>query len=127
VVGRGGTPVTTTMQCMFQGWNMHTPGKYRELVFGIASEEIGHVDSNGNPWQGSFVTASGNLLADFTANANAEMQGRQQVARPYHMTDDHGVRDPLRRADPLSCLASAPVCPLPGGWRAGFRSGSRGC
>jgi Mn-containing catalase len=32
------------MQYMFQGWNMHTPGKYRDLVFGIASEEIGHVE-----------------------------------------------------------------------------------
>jgi Mn-containing catalase len=53
------------------------------------------VDSNGNPWQGSYITASGNLLADFTANANAEMQGRLQVARLYHMTDDPGVRDLL--------------------------------
>jgi len=51
------------------------------------------VDSNGNPWQGSYITASGNMLADFTANANAEMQGRVQAARIYHMTDDHGVRD----------------------------------
>jgi Mn-containing catalase len=49
----------------------------------------------GNPWQGTYVTASGNLLADFTANANAEMQGRLQVARLYHMTDDHGVRELL--------------------------------
>jgi Mn-containing catalase len=138
--------ITVAMQYMFQGWNMHTPGKYRDLVFGIASEEIGHVemlatmiaqllekaplgvtsdavqddptvaavvggtdvqqaivagagarpvDSNGNPWQGSYVTASGNLLADFHANANAEMQGRTQVARLYHMTDDHGVRELL--------------------------------
>ena len=53
------------------------------------------VDSNGNPWSGSYVTASGNLLADFTSNANAEMQGRVQVARLYHMTDDHGIRDML--------------------------------
>jgi Mn-containing catalase len=53
------------------------------------------VDSNGNPWQGSYITASGNLLADFTANANAEMQGRLQAARLYHMTDDAGVRDLL--------------------------------
>jgi Mn-containing catalase len=53
------------------------------------------VDSNGNPWQGSYVTASGNLLADFMSNANAEMQGRLQVARLYHMTDDAGVRDLL--------------------------------
>jgi Mn-containing catalase len=53
------------------------------------------VDSNGNPWQGSYITASGNLLADFTANANAEMQGRLAVARLYHMTDDKGVQDML--------------------------------
>ncbi|PPH25463.1 manganese catalase family protein [Rathayibacter toxicus] len=53
------------------------------------------VDSMGNPWQGSYITASGNLLADFMANANAEMQGRLQVARLYNMTDDHGVRDLL--------------------------------
>jgi Mn-containing catalase len=138
--------ITIAMQYMFQGWNMHTPGKYRDLVFGIASEEIGHVemlatmiaqlleksplgitsdavqddpavaaviggtdvqhaivagagarpvDSNGNPWQGTYVTATGNLLADFQANANGEMQGRLQAARLYHMTDDHGVRDLL--------------------------------
>jgi Mn-containing catalase len=138
--------ITVAMQYMFQGWNMHLPGKYRDLVFGIAAEEIGHVemlatmiaqllddaplgvtskavqddptvaaviggmdvqhaivagagarpvDSRGNPWQGAYITASGNLLADFTANANAEMQGRVQVARLYHMTDDSGVRDLL--------------------------------
>ncbi|MBF4567836.1 manganese catalase family protein [Plantibacter sp. VKM Ac-2880] len=138
--------ITVALQYQFQGWNMHIPGKYRDLVFGIGAEEMGHVemlavmiaqlleksplgitedavqddptvaaiiggtdvqhaivagagarpvDSMGNPWQGSFITSSGNLLADFTANANAEMQGRVQVARLYHMTDDSGVRDLL--------------------------------
>ncbi|GAA1139670.1 manganese catalase family protein [Nesterenkonia lutea] len=53
------------------------------------------VDSNGNPWNAGYVTASGNLLADFTSNINAEMQGRTQVARLYHQTDDPGVRDLL--------------------------------
>ena len=53
------------------------------------------VDSNGNPWTAGYITASGNLLADFTSNLNAEMQGRIQVARLYHMTDDKGVRDLL--------------------------------
>ncbi|MDU0367738.1 manganese catalase family protein [Microbacterium sp. NPDC089180] len=138
--------ISVAMQYQFQAWNMHMPGKYRDLVFGIGAEEMGHVemlaimiaqlleksplgiteeavqddptvaaviggtdiqhgivagagarpvDANGNPWQGSFITASGNLLADFTANANAEMQGRVQVARLYHQTDDHGVKDLL--------------------------------
>ncbi|MCW2667272.1 MAG: manganese catalase [Frankiales bacterium] len=139
--------ISVAMQYMFQAWNMHIPGKYRDLVFGIGAEEMGHVemlatmiaqllekaplgvtkdalqddptvaaviggmdvqhaivagagarpvDSNGNPWQGAFITCSGNLLADFTANANAEMQGRVQAARLFHMTDDSGVRDLLR-------------------------------
>lgn len=138
--------ITVALQYQFQAWNMHIPGKYRDLVYGIGAEEMGHVemlaimiaqllekaplgitddavqndptvaaviggtdvqhgivagagaravDSNGNPWMGSYLTASGNLLADFQANANAEMQGRLQVARLYHMTDDHGVRDLL--------------------------------
>lgn len=138
--------ITVAMQYGFQAWNMHIPGKWRDLLFGIGAEEFGHVemlavmiaqllekapatdtesavksdpvmaaviggmdvqhaivagagaravDSRGNPWQGSYVTASGNLLADFHANANAEMQGRLQVARLYHMTDDKGVQNLL--------------------------------
>ncbi|WP_299302640.1 manganese catalase family protein [uncultured Brachybacterium sp.] len=138
--------ITVAMQYGFQAWNVHIPGKYKDLLYGIGAEEFGHVemlatmiaqllekapmgvtedavqsdptiaaivggtdvqhaivagagarpvDSNGNPWSGSYITASGNLLADFTSNANAEMQGRLQVARLYHMTDDSGVRDLL--------------------------------
>ena len=138
--------ITVAMQYGFQAWNVHIPGKYRDLLYSIAAEEFSHVemlaimiarllenapvgivgdavqndptvaavvggmdvqhaivagagarpvDSNGNPWQGSYITASGNLLADFTANANAELQGRLQVARLWHMTNDKGVRDML--------------------------------
>nr|WP_267901689.1 manganese catalase family protein [Jiangella rhizosphaerae] len=138
--------ITVAMQYGFQSWNVHIPGKYRDLLFGIGTEEFGHVemlatmiaqllekapvgvtedavqddptvaavvggtdiqhaivagagarpvDSMGNPWSASYISASGNLLADFTANANAEMQGRLQVARLYHMTDDAGGRDLL--------------------------------
>jgi len=138
--------ITVAMQYGFQAWNSHIPGKYKDLLYGIGAEEMGHVemlatmicqllekapigitddavqsdpvvaavmggtdlqhaivagagarpvDSMGNPWSAGYVTASGNLLADFTANANAEMQGRVQVARLYHMTDDKGVRDLL--------------------------------
>lgn len=138
--------ITIAMQYSFQAWNMHIPGRYRDMMFGIAAEEFGHVemlavmiaqllekaplgitddavqddptvaavvggmdvqhaivngagsapvDSNGVPWQGGYIAASGNLLADFTANVNAEMQGRLQAARLYNMTDDHGVREML--------------------------------
>lgn len=50
-------------------------------------------DSNGVPWNAGYIVASGNLLADFRANVNAESQGRLQVARLYSMTDDRGVKD----------------------------------
>lgn len=52
-------------------------------------------DSVGVPWNGNYIISSGNLLADIRANINAESQGRLQVARLYHMTDDPGVRDML--------------------------------
>jgi len=66
-------------------------------------------DSNGVPWSGAFIIASGNLLADFYANVNAEAQGRLQVARIYHMTDDPGIWPPP--APP----ASWPSCRQRGG------------
>ncbi len=52
-------------------------------------------DSVGNLWNAGFMTASGNLLADFRFNVTAESQGRLQVARLYNMTNDTGVRDML--------------------------------
>jgi len=52
-------------------------------------------DSVGYPWNGRYVTASGNLLADFRYNLTAESQGRLQAVRLYNMTDDPGVRDML--------------------------------
>jgi Mn-containing catalase len=53
-------------------------------------------DSNGTPWNGKYIIASGNLLADFRANAAAEAQGRLQTARLYNMSDDPGVRAMLK-------------------------------
>ena len=53
------------------------------------------VDSAGNPWTAGYMTASGNLLADFRFNLTAESQGRLQVARLYNLTQDTGVRDML--------------------------------
>ncbi|WP_156290528.1 manganese catalase family protein [Oceanobacillus salinisoli] len=52
-------------------------------------------DSNGNRWTANYIIASGNLIADFRANLNAESQGRLQVARLYEMTNDRGVKDML--------------------------------
>jgi Mn-containing catalase len=53
------------------------------------------VDSQGNRWTADFITASGNLMADFRFNVTAESQGRLQAARLYNMTDDPGVKDML--------------------------------
>jgi Mn-containing catalase len=52
-------------------------------------------DSVGYPWVARYIIASGNLLADFRANLNAESQGRLQACRLYEMTDDRGVKDML--------------------------------
>ncbi|SFB04654.1 Mn-containing catalase [Lentibacillus halodurans] len=52
-------------------------------------------DSAGYPWNARYTIGSGNLLADFRANLNAESQGRLQVVRLYESTTDPGVRDML--------------------------------
>ena len=52
-------------------------------------------DSVGYPWNGRYIVASGNLLADFRSNLHAESQGRLQAVRLYEMSDDPGVKDTL--------------------------------
>lgn len=147
LIGGAFGEMTVTMQYLFQGWNCRMPGKYKDLIMDVATEEIGHVemiatmvarllegapatattkaaladpivgaviggmdpqqaivagggalpaDSNGYPWNGRYIIASGNLLADFRANAAAEAQGRLQTARLYNMTDDPGVKNMLK-------------------------------
>lgn len=134
------------MQYLFQGFNCRADAKYKDLLYDVGTEEIGHVemlatmisrlldnapadvqedayksnpaiaavmsgmnpqhaivsglgamasDSEGYPWNAKYIISSGNLLADFRANLNAEAQGRLQVTRLYAMTDDPGVRDML--------------------------------
>jgi Mn-containing catalase len=52
-------------------------------------------DSNGVPFNGSWVVASGNLAADMYANVMAEATGRVLATRLYEMTDDPGMKDML--------------------------------
>jgi Mn-containing catalase len=144
VLGGKWGEMTVALQYLYQGWNCRLPGKYKDMLLDIGTEELAHVemittcidrlldvsplsegeargnslkaewaatnpqhqivngggaypaDSVGVPWSGAFVTASGNLYADFMLNATAEMQGRLQVARLFHMTDDPGVKQLLR-------------------------------
>ncbi len=139
--------MTVMMQYLWQGWNCRIPGKYKDMIMDIGTEEIGHVEmlvtmmarllegapseaqaqaaaanpalaavlggqnvqhaivtggaamptnSQGVPWNGGYIVASGNLLADFRHNVAAEAQSRLQTARVYNMTDDPGVKDTLQ-------------------------------
>src|SRR3954462_10530210 len=151
VLGGEWGEMTVATQYLLQGWNCRLPGKYKDMLLAIGTEELAHVemivtmidrlldhqplkpdsadrsketaagygqtnpqhaivngggayyrDSMGLPWSGGYVTASGNLMADFHYNATAEMQGRLQVSRLYNMTDDPGVKDLLRFLLPLT-------------------------
>jgi Mn-containing catalase len=139
--------MTVMMQYLWQGWNCRIPGKYKDMIMDIGTEEIGHVEmlvtlmarllegapsetqasaaaanpalaavlggmnvqhaivtggaamptnSQGVPWNGGYIVASGNLLADFRSNVSAEAQSRLQTARVYQMTDDPGVKATLQ-------------------------------
>lgn len=52
-------------------------------------------DSNGNPFNASWVVATGNLVSDMYANVAAESSGRMLVTRLWELTDDAGVKDTL--------------------------------
>ncbi|GHB62163.1 manganese catalase family protein [Persicitalea jodogahamensis] len=53
------------------------------------------VDSNGVPFNGSWVVGSGNLAADMYANVMAESTGRVLATRLWESTDDPGMKDML--------------------------------
>lgn len=50
------------------------------------------VDSVGNPWSGSYVYNSGNLVLDLLYNLMLESTGRLQKCRIYEMTDNKTAR-----------------------------------
>jgi Mn-containing catalase len=52
-------------------------------------------DSNGVPFNGSWVVSSGNIAADMYANVMAEATGRALATRLYEFTDDPGMKDML--------------------------------
>ncbi|WP_049924785.1 manganese catalase family protein [Halopiger djelfimassiliensis] len=53
------------------------------------------VDSNGVPFTGGYVVASGNLAGDLYANVMAEATGRTLATRLWEYTDDPGMKDML--------------------------------
>ena len=142
----------TMMQYLFQAFNFRgaTGKPYRDLLYGVGTEEIGHVeliattiarltdgapgytgkatkpvdepgkggatplastmsagnihhylvgaqgalpvDAAGNPWLGSYVYNSGNLVLDLLYNLMLESTGRLQKCRIYEMTDNTTAR-----------------------------------
>ncbi|MDX2227986.1 MAG: manganese catalase family protein [Leptolyngbyaceae cyanobacterium bins.349] len=84
----GGSNPTETMMDLFAA----AMNPQHAIVSGLGALPA---DSVGFPWNGRFIVASGNLLADFRSNLHAESQGRLQAVRLYEMTTDPGVRDTL--------------------------------
>lgn len=67
-----------------------SPRQYLSGGFGALA-----ADSEGVPFNGSWVVSSGNIVGDMYANAMAEMTGRTLATRLYNMTDDPGMKDML--------------------------------
>jgi Mn-containing catalase len=142
----------TMMQYLFQAFNFRgaTGKPYRDLLYGVGTEEIGHVeliattiarltdgspqytgaatkpvdepgksgaiplatalsggnihhylvgaqgalpvDAAGNPWSGSYIYNSGNLVLDLLYNLMLESTGRLQKCRIYEMTRNKTAR-----------------------------------
>jgi len=142
----------TMMQYLFQAFNFRgaTGKPYKDLLYGVGTEEIGHVeliattiarltdgapqyngsatkpvdepgkggatplasalsagnihhylvgaqgalpvDAAGNPWSGSYVYNSGNLVLDLLYNLMLESTGRLQKCRIYEMTENKTAR-----------------------------------
>ena len=53
------------------------------------------VDAAGNPWSGSWVYNSGNLVLDLLYNLMLESTGRLQKCRLYEMTDNQTARSTI--------------------------------
>ena len=53
------------------------------------------VDAVGNPWSGSYVYNSGNLVLDLLYNLMLESTGRLQKCRLYEMTDNKTARSTI--------------------------------
>ena len=53
------------------------------------------VDAVGNPWSGSYVYNSGNLVLDLLYNLMLESTGRLQKCRIYEMTDNQTARSTI--------------------------------
>lgn len=60
--------------------------------FIVSNQAALPVDAAGNPWLGSYVYASGNLVLDLLYNVMLESTGRLQKCRIYEMSDNKTLR-----------------------------------
>jgi len=88
----------------YQGTSKDTPGAggttpldlareaHNTHHFIVSNQGALPVDAAGNPWMGSYVYASGNLVLDLLYNLILESTGRLQKCRIYEMTENKTAR-----------------------------------
>jgi Mn-containing catalase len=88
----------------YQGDRFATPGAGGKAPMDMAKEQMNPhhyivgaqaalpVDAAGNPWQGSYVHAHGNLVLDLLDNLVLEATGRLQKCRIYQMSSNKTLR-----------------------------------
>jgi Mn-containing catalase len=78
---------TTPLETALSAGNIHQ--------YLVASQGALPVDAAGNPWSGSYVYNSGNLVLDLLYNLMLESTGRLQKCRIYEMTDNKTARSTI--------------------------------
>lgn len=89
----------------YEGGDSPGAGGKKPLKMALSEGNIHHflvgaqgalpVDSVGNPWSGSYVYNSGNLVLDLLYNLMLEATGRLQKSRIYEMTDNAMARSTI--------------------------------
>jgi Mn-containing catalase len=94
--------ISTTIGTLLDGSTGEEPPNKLPLEIALRAGNIHHylvasqgampVDSAGNPWSGSYVYNSGNLVLDLLYNLMLECTGRLQKCRLYAMSDNKAFR-----------------------------------
>lgn len=94
--------ISTTIGMLLDGSTPEQPPNQLPLEIALKAGNIHHflvasqgampVDSAGNPWSGSYVYNSGNLVLDLLYNLMLECTGRLQKCRLYAMSDNKSFR-----------------------------------
>jgi Mn-containing catalase len=94
--------ISTTINMLLEGATKDNPPDELPLSPALDAANIHHflvgaqsampVDSVGNPWSGSYVYNSGNLVLDLLYNLMLECTGRLQKCRLYAMSDNKAFR-----------------------------------